>query len=157
MAKYKKKPVVIDAWKWEGKNLADAQRFTQMNGMPDFSVGSRNGMTGLIIPTLEGDHVAQKGDYIICGVAGEYYPYKLDIFEATYEEFSMSELEQLKIRIDKSGDEGVLNSHIREDYNPVGDIMIRNLTDSGEYIQRKTPMHSFDAKWRIFKKGNEPY
>lgn len=86
MAKYKKKPVIIDAWLWEGKNLADAQMFTQMNGLPDFSVGSRKGMTGLIIPTLEGDHVAQKGDYIIKGVAGEYYPCKPEIFKATYDE-----------------------------------------------------------------------
>jgi hypothetical protein len=69
----------------------------------------------------------------------------------------MSETEQLKKRIDKSGYEGVKTAHIREDYEPAGDLMIKFLSDSGEYVQRKTPMNDFSAKWRIFKKGNEPY
>jgi hypothetical protein len=69
----------------------------------------------------------------------------------------MSELQQLKKRIDASGINGVENAQIREDYEPAGDMMLRELTDSGEYIQRKTPAHSFEQKWRIFKKGNEPY
>jgi|SRR5580700_9824576 hypothetical protein len=37
------------------------------------------------VPTLEGGHVAQKGDWIITGVKGEKYPCKPDIFAATYE------------------------------------------------------------------------
>lgn len=40
----------------------------------------------MIIHTLEGDHHASVGDYIITGVKGEQYPCKPDIFEATYEE-----------------------------------------------------------------------
>ena len=39
----------------------------------------------LIIPTLEGDHRADIGDWIIKGVKGEFYPCKSDIFEATYD------------------------------------------------------------------------
>lgn len=39
----------------------------------------------LTIPTLEGDHTALHGDWIIRGVQGEFYPCKPDIFEATYE------------------------------------------------------------------------
>lgn len=39
----------------------------------------------LVIPTLEGDHVATLGDYIIRGVHGELYPCKSDIFKETYE------------------------------------------------------------------------
>lgn len=69
----------------------------------------------------------------------------------------MSKLEQLKSRIDKSGPKGVETAHIRDDYEPAGAIMIKTLSDSGEYVQRRTPMHSFDAKWRIFRKGSEPY
>jgi len=69
----------------------------------------------------------------------------------------MSELEQLKSRINDAGGEGIETAHIRDDYEPVGDLMIRTLSDSGEYVQRKTPPHSFEQKWRIFKKGNEPY
>lgn len=40
---------------------------------------------GLVIKTLEGNHLANIGDYIIKGVAGEFYPCKPDIFEKTYE------------------------------------------------------------------------
>ena len=69
----------------------------------------------------------------------------------------MSEIDQLKKRIDDSGVNGVETKHIREDYEPAGQTMINYLTESGEYVQRRTPAHSFDQKWRIFKKGNEPY
>ena len=37
------------------------------------------------IDTLEGGHIVCPGDWIITGVAGEFYPCKNDIFEATYE------------------------------------------------------------------------
>ena len=37
------------------------------------------------IDTLEGGHIVCPGDWIITGVAGEFYPCKSDIFEATYE------------------------------------------------------------------------
>ena len=40
----------------------------------------------LLIRTLEGDHIASVGDYIIKGIKGEIYPCKPDIFEKTYEE-----------------------------------------------------------------------
>ncbi len=39
----------------------------------------------LTIPTLEGNHIARHGDWIIKGVKGEFYPCKPDIFEATYD------------------------------------------------------------------------
>ena len=43
-------------------------------------------MDEMIIPTLkEGDHTATIGDWIIKGVAGEFYPCKPEIFAATYE------------------------------------------------------------------------
>jgi hypothetical protein len=38
-----------------------------------------------LIPTLEGDMKCSKGDYVIKGVKGEFYPCKPDIFELTYE------------------------------------------------------------------------
>lgn len=37
------------------------------------------------IDTLEGGHIVCPGDWVITGVAGEHYPCKPDIFEATYE------------------------------------------------------------------------
>lgn len=41
---------------------------------------------GIIIPTLEGEHLASPGDWIIKGIAGEFYPCKPDIFANSYEE-----------------------------------------------------------------------
>lgn len=58
MAKYRKKPVVVEAYQTDRK---------------------------IEIPTLEGIMTADIGDYIITGVHGEQYPCKPDIFEETYE------------------------------------------------------------------------
>jgi hypothetical protein len=43
---------------------------------------------GLVIKTLEGEHIANIGDYIIKGIKGEFYPCKEDIFKLTYEELN---------------------------------------------------------------------
>jgi hypothetical protein len=67
------------------------------------------------------------------------------------------EMEQLKERIRKSYITGIETAHIREDYLPAGAMMIRTLTDSGEYVQMRTPAGSDDSKWRIFKKEFKPY
>ena len=69
----------------------------------------------------------------------------------------VSEVEQLKKRIDDSGQSGVETAHIRDDYEPIGDTMIRDLCASGAYITRKVPPGMYDQKWKIFKKGAEPY
>lgn len=69
----------------------------------------------------------------------------------------MSELNQLKERIDLSGSEGVLTEYIRDDYAPAGQMMINQLTASGEYVQRRVPMHAPDSRWRIFNVVNAPY
>jgi hypothetical protein len=45
-----------------------------------------NSSNGLWILTLEGQMHASLQDYIIKGVQGEYYPYKPDIFQLTYDE-----------------------------------------------------------------------
>lgn len=82
--KFRKKPVVIDAWQWTGNTLGDAIKFCEQFGVL-FNMGSIKGKAGLIIETLEGNHLAEKGDWIIKGVNGEFYPCKPDIFEKTYE------------------------------------------------------------------------
>jgi hypothetical protein len=78
--KFRKKPVVIEAFRLgeKGKPTPAPAWF----GSPDHS---RITDDGIIIPTLEGDHLARWGDWIIQGVHGEMYPCKPDIFEATYE------------------------------------------------------------------------
>lgn len=79
--KYRKKPVVIEAVQWRGGHTMEAiQKLAQDS---DRMVLRDNHQ--LIIPTLEGDHRANPGDWIIKGVQGELYPCKPDIFEATYE------------------------------------------------------------------------
>lgn len=77
--KYKKKPVAIDAIQWTGDNIDELR---ELDGFTE--VHARLG-DKLIIHTLEGDHRADIGDYIIRGVRGEFYPCKKDIFEETYE------------------------------------------------------------------------
>ena len=58
MAKYRKKPVIIEAYQTDKE---------------------------LDIPTLEGVMHASVGDFIITGIHGEQYPCKPDIFFETYE------------------------------------------------------------------------
>lgn len=79
MPKFRKKPVAIEAVQWTGDNKDAIDAF--VGHELDQSMGSKS----LIIETLEGDHRAAPGDFIIKGVQGEFYPCKPDIFAATYE------------------------------------------------------------------------
>lgn len=76
--KFRKKPVVIDAIQWDGENKDEILAFIEKGNAE--KIGNN-----IIIQTLEGAMTASKGDYIIKGVKGEFYPCKPDIFEATYE------------------------------------------------------------------------
>jgi len=84
---FRKKPVVIEAIKWDGTLFTLKQ--LQSMGMETTSYEADyfrvNGICGLVIKTLEGQHIADIGDWIIKGVKGEFYPCKPDIFELTYE------------------------------------------------------------------------
>lgn len=79
MPKFRKKPVIIDAIQFTGNNHKEVYEFANNS---EHIMGDRD---QLIIETLEGAHRANPGDYIIRGVAGEYYPCKPDIFAQTYE------------------------------------------------------------------------
>jgi hypothetical protein len=92
--KYKKKPVVIDAVQWTGENHREMFDFLTENAFDKesmkvsgehFYIDHNKVEGGLVIKTLEGEHLASIGDFIIRGVKGEYYPCKPDIFEQTYE------------------------------------------------------------------------
>lgn len=87
--KYRKKPVVIDAWQFTKKNFS--------KGAPEFIRHAKGKPVTLYsqyagkliygeIETLEGTMRVSENDYIIKGVNGEFYPCKPDIFEQTYEE-----------------------------------------------------------------------
>ena len=77
--KYRKKPVVIEAIQFNGRNSADIHEFC------GDKVREPVGKDYLEIETLEGIHIVSPGDYIIKGIKGEFYPCKPDIFEMTYE------------------------------------------------------------------------
>jgi hypothetical protein len=83
VARYKKKPVEVEASQWfkDGDHLsvepypttgtcAICERFFQEHGW---------------VATLEGGHIVCPGDFIITGVNGEKYPCKPDIFAKTYD------------------------------------------------------------------------
>ena len=77
--KYRKKPVVIEALQYNGFNTGRLHDFCgeclkePIGGNP-------------YIKTLEGNHEISPNDFVIKGVAGEFYPCKPDIFQQTYEE-----------------------------------------------------------------------
>lgn len=85
MAQYRKKPVIIEAIQFNRNNWNEILEFTN-NTAHTITIEKRiDGNCTCIIPTLEGQHIANEGDYIIRGVKGEYYPCKNDIFEMTYD------------------------------------------------------------------------
>lgn len=85
---YRKKPVVIEAMRWDGSLKSTDDVTYWCGGQYDYEVKSSDHTDKaewIAIPTLEGVMRASVGDWIIRGVQGEFYPCKPDIFEATYE------------------------------------------------------------------------
>lgn len=94
MAKYRKKPVEIEAFQYDGDLKGSDGKYY----VPEWAVKAFENETlmhmsfsplhptrDLYVKTLEGNMHARVGDYIIKGVNGELYPCKPDIFEKTYE------------------------------------------------------------------------
>lgn len=95
--KFRKRPVVIEAFRWDG----DIRLLAMWAADADLAARKTRGeiiltsinlplhvVTGsdrLEIDTLEGTVHANPGDWVICGVKGEFYPCRDDIFRATYE------------------------------------------------------------------------
>lgn len=85
MPKFRKKPVVIEARQWDGSMDSQQDIVNWSKGaVAGFHGGSRDDYF-LEVATLEGNHEAWPGDWIIKGVVGEFYPCREDIFAATYE------------------------------------------------------------------------
>jgi len=80
MPNFRKVPVVVEAVKWE----ASQESYDAIKAMGCPMKPGRMGANELIIKTIEGDMTASKGDWIIKGIAGEFYPCQNDIFEKTY-------------------------------------------------------------------------
>lgn len=83
--KYKKKPVIIEAFRWGYDErpqwmwdiITSVTKATERKATVCYDK--------VYIKTLKGEMVANKGDYIIKGIKNEIYPCKANIFEATYE------------------------------------------------------------------------
>ena len=82
--KYRKKPVVIEAIKYDSTDVTPCEiiEWTEASKTPAYY---KPEVDQLWISTLEGDHLISVGDYVIKGIEGEFYPCKPSIFEATYE------------------------------------------------------------------------
>jgi len=87
--KFRKKPVVIEAFKWTGDEKQIEDPVWMVDTLRNFDAHFNYDGTvrvSMTIKTLEGNMTASRGDYIIQGVNGEIYPCKPDIFTKTYEE-----------------------------------------------------------------------
>lgn len=102
MPKFRKKPVVVDAMRLAGTpaEFHAVYQWVEQNTLGSFeplevidgevpipesgvTIDPRSGR--MVIATLEGLHWANPGDWIVQGTAGEFYPVKPEIFDATYE------------------------------------------------------------------------
>lgn len=99
--KYRKKPVVVEAIQWNGVNLQEIIDFVG-NKLEyhicdtAWEVGKGRPQVTMKIKTLEGEHIATEGDYIIKGVHVEFYPCKPDIFKKTYEPATNTHYDRIK-------------------------------------------------------------
>jgi hypothetical protein len=91
MAKFRKKPVVIDAIEFtiDAYFIETLRVFcgdkAALKVIPGDNQPYGSASAVVLIDTLEGQMTANVGDFIIKGVKGEFYPCKPDIFAATYE------------------------------------------------------------------------
>lgn len=85
MARYRKKPVEIEARQLTPGTLDDIKRWIGASARIHTDGVPLGAPVKLAIDTLEGVMLADFGDWIIKGVQGEFYPCKPDIFAATYE------------------------------------------------------------------------
>ena len=101
MPYFKKRPVVIEARQFTSESAMDIYQWIEKNTLGSFEPLSRiegkvpwpeSGVTidpsdgRMIIATLEGPHWVNLNDWVVRGVAQEYYPVKPQIFSETYEE-----------------------------------------------------------------------
>ena len=92
--KYRKKPVVIEAFQMTPERRTDNhdwpewlnEAWNKSDQEPGALFIDAAAPSCLIVRTLEGIHVVSHNDWIIRGIKGELYPCKPDIFAATYEE-----------------------------------------------------------------------
>lgn len=101
MAQYRKKPVVIEAFKYGIDPRPDwFNDKVTANEIVTFISLEDSSLCYCEIKTLEGVMRGDCGDYIIKGVKGEIYPRKPNIFEMTYEPMNRLDLNKLEEKLD---------------------------------------------------------
>lgn len=89
MTRYRKKPVVIEAVRYVGGPDGEVEGSTvpgwYIDALARGDAAFDEDRDCFVIRTMEGEHIASPGDWIIRGVKGELYPCKPDIFALTYE------------------------------------------------------------------------
>lgn len=93
MPQYRKKPVVVHAFQWDGsrKEAATIAKWVEVRagrGVAMHDESPDDSGDSLSISTLEGIMKVSPGDWVIKGVEGEFYPCRDSIFKATYDEDS---------------------------------------------------------------------
>lgn len=123
MTQYRKKPVTIEAVQFDGLNPTEIKDFAGENCEVEiYDNDVTPPVAHIIIHTLEGDMEVSKGDYVIKGVKGEFYPCKPDIFERTYESEEPDKIlgEAAEISFDEA-------KSLTEDYR---DFLAKGLTEN---------------------------
>ena len=88
MAKFRKRPIIILAEQFhsELKKLPFSGRGDPVSSGCSCGENGQCSLCGqFYVRTPEGPMIVTDGDWIICGVNGEFYPCKPDIFAATYD------------------------------------------------------------------------
>lgn len=87
MKKYRKRPLVIEAARWDGEKLDGVLPRKVLGDEYYYGCCHEDGMLfDLMVKTLEGVMTCEVGDWLIRGIKGEYYPCKDEVFQLTYEE-----------------------------------------------------------------------
>ncbi len=151
MAKFRKKPVVIEAFKWTGdRHQVDDPVWAIEAIKAGVILFENSGTPGvvLVVKKLEGHMKANRGDWIICGVKGEIYPCKPDIFEATYEAVvSVGDLDFSQTVPSRVGEEWrrdlVIGWRKEADAITAGEYWVRWTSPGGLYYW----LHPIEGRW----------
>ncbi len=91
MTKFRKKPVVVEAFQFPGFGVSFDFGISKVLAFEDW-LYENGGLSHIkykgntvVISTLEGDMIGLPGDWIIKGTNGEFYPCKPEIFKEIYE------------------------------------------------------------------------
>lgn len=145
MSKYRKRPIVIEAIQYDGFHTGELHEFCEgtfyepVNGNP-------------FIETLEGNMEVSKGDYIIKGVNGEFYPCKPDIFFKTYEpvlENAEKETKPVILTTKRTTENEVPLEGFSTQYVEIGDVIGFTLND-GEEVEAMAVRREDDGMVFLF-------